>query len=149
MHRIFSNLAVAILFAAGPALAQVASDKVAAKSPTIDFTQYPLDQNGAKAQDFFLAKRGDKPDQTYPDLTLGAAACHALNAPTQDEQNLQWEERFRRGTLCQKIKGNVTASLEAGDIDLIKKRVGAVYTDGVFVMNVICAMDPATKGCER
>lgn len=147
MKNLLMNVPLLALFLfAAPALAADAQPGKSAPSHAIDFSQYLIDEDGKPFADQFQFDRAS-PDKKLPDLTLGAAACHALNAATPDEQNLGFEKRIERGFLCRKVKGQVNASLEAGEIDLIKKRIGAVYTNGVLVMSAACMLDPATPGC--
>jgi hypothetical protein len=82
-------------------------------------------------------------------MTLGRACMIALDQPIDADKNEGLKPKLTRGRLIETIgdaeKQVKPLALEAGDIDLIKKRVAALFMSAYFVRTVALLLDPATK----
>ena len=121
----------------------VASVPTAKPAPPagIDMTTVLHDENGKPGVDFF--GRTLKPGETCPDcalLTLGRAAAHALMAQLAGDEK-DFEQKWARAVLAERIKDDPHASLTAAETATIEKRLGEVY-GGLVLYQAFPLLDP-------
>ncbi len=97
----------------------------------IDFTQILTDLDGKPVKNSEI------------EVTLGAAATHALLTPFPDEQNLSGEEKVKRFLLATKVREAKDVKLTIDELNMIKKLVGKAYAP-LLVGRIWEIIDPAS-----
>jgi hypothetical protein len=103
----------------------------------IDFTQPLLALDGKTAL-------SDGSGKDAHAITLGDVCVNALETPTQQDQQMTGEQKFKLDELARRIYGQKDISLTVEDISTIKERVGKAYGP-LIVGQVWRLLDPATK----
>lgn len=82
-------------------------------------------------------------------FTLGRVCEMALDTALDADKNEGLKPKLRRGRLIEQIaeaeKDFKELDLEAGDIDLIKNRIGHVFSAASIVRQACLLLDPASK----
>lgn len=123
-------LAVALL----PAAAQAAQKSDNPPPPsTIDFAQPLRGPDGKPLQSGDCAKLAadGKTCAEYKPMTLGDAACVALEATFDDERNQDGAAKFTRDEICRRIYRQKSIELSLDDLATIKKRIGRAFSAAV------------------
>ncbi len=109
----------------------------------VDMTTVLLDQDNQPIKDEF-ERKGASDCSKCPDLTLGAAAAHALFFIGQDEKDVTPEQKWGWSTWAMEIRKNTAVKLTAPESDLLYKRLGKLY-GGIVLMRAMPLIDPNRK----
>ena len=81
-------------------------------------------------------------------MSLGEAVEIALETPVPGEEKETFKSKLKRAELSEKIveaaKAMEPLALEAGDIEMIKGRLGQVFMGPTLVRTIALLLDPAT-----
>jgi len=100
----------------------------AVNKASIDFQTADSAEKRAAAEEAKLAA-----EKLKVELTLGAAARHALCATFPDEKDLTGEQKFDRAMLAYRIKKKEDLDFDPDEISLIKKLIGKLYNQEVLL----------------
>ena len=123
-----------------PVTVNIDGTTMAARS-SVDMTAVLRDENGKPGRDYFGQQL--KPGETCadcPPLTLGRAAAHALMAQLAGDDK-DFEQKWARAVLAERIKEDPHASLTAAETATIEKRLGEVY-GGLVLYQAFPLLDP-------
>jgi hypothetical protein len=125
-----------ILFLPIAAAAQDAS-----KSWTVDMTTPILDEEGVPIKDTFDRKAGDDACAKCRDLTIGAAAAHALLIVGQDDRDVTVEQKWSWAFLAERLRHDKAAKIDNATGDLLYRRIGKMYS-GLVLLRIMPLLDP-------
>jgi|ERR1700723_1490597 len=127
---------IIILFFLVPALAAEAP-----KSWTVDMTTILMDEDGSPIKDTFDRKAGDDACAKCRDLTIGAAAAHALLIVGPDERDVTVEQKWSWAFLAERLRHDKAAKIDNATGDLLYRRIGKMYS-GLVLLRIMPLLDP-------